>query len=80
MRLPKSILFPCLLLSMWVGLTYAGGKEGAKPVQEGAKPVIEVKESTFDFQQVNEGDVVKHDFQVFNRGDAVLEIKKVKPG
>jgi hypothetical protein len=43
-------------------------------------PVIELPDTTHRFGRVNEGDVVTHDFKVFNRGDAVLEIKKVEPG
>jgi hypothetical protein len=43
-------------------------------------PVIELKDTMYRFERVNEGDVVTHDFKVFNRGDAVLEITKVEPG
>jgi hypothetical protein len=73
MRMLKAILWQCLVLIVWVALTQAaGGKE--------AIPVIEVEESTYDFHQITQGKVVKHDFRVFNRGNAPLEIKNVKPG
>lgn len=69
----KRMLCQCLVLIVWVGLIQAaGGKE--------AVPVIEVEVPTHDFHQVTQGEVVKHDFRVFNRGNAPLEIKKVKPG
>jgi len=43
-------------------------------------PVIELDSPTYAFGQVSEGEVVTHDFKESNRGDAVLEIKEVKPG
>jgi hypothetical protein len=58
---------------LWVGLTQAAGEKEAKPV-------IEVEKPTYDFHKVTEGDVVRHDFRVFNRGNAPLDIKNVKPG
>ena len=63
-----------ILLLVSVGL--------AKPctAEKDKVPVIEVDSTTYEFGQVSEGEVVTHDFKVFNRGDAVLEIKQVKPG
>jgi hypothetical protein len=43
-------------------------------------PVIEIGAPTHNFGQVTEGEVVKHDFRVLNRGRTSLEIKDVKPG
>jgi hypothetical protein len=73
MRVLKGILCQCLILMVWVGLTQAAGEKEAVPV-------IEVGEPTYDFHQVTQGEVVKHDFQIFNRGTAPLDIKNVKPG
>lgn len=73
MRILGSILWGCLVVMVWAGFTQA--KE-----ESGAAPVIEVEMPTYDFKQVSQGEVVKHDFRVFNRGEASLEIKKVKPG
>jgi hypothetical protein len=42
-------------------------------------PVIEVKNPTHDFDQVVQGEVVRHDFRVFNRGKAELKIQHVSP-
>jgi len=73
MRWLKGILCLCTVLAVCVGLTLAaGGKETA--------PVIEVEEPTYDFHQVTQGETVRHDFRVFNRGNKPLDIKKVKPG
>ena len=73
MQVIKRILCQCLILVVWVGLTQAAG-EGE------AVPVIEVEEPTYDFHQVTQGDMVKHDFRVLNRGKAPLQIESVKPG
>jgi len=73
MRVLKSILFQFLGLFIWVGLTLAAGEQSPAPI-------IEIEGADYEFEQVTEGAVVKHDFRVHNRGDAPLEIKKVKPG
>ena len=69
----KGILCQCIVLMVWVGLSLAAGEKEAVPV-------IEVEEPTYDFHQVTEGETIKHDFRVFNRGNALLEIESVKPG
>ncbi|MCF8061637.1 MAG: DUF1573 domain-containing protein [Deltaproteobacteria bacterium] len=43
-------------------------------------PRMLLEETTFDFQEVDEGDVLEHDFIVKNKGNQPLEIKKVSPG
>ncbi len=73
MRVVKTILLALLIGTISAGFSLA--EEGSKTT-----PVVEVEESTYDFKQVSQGEIVKHDFRVFNRGDASLEIKKVKPG
>jgi hypothetical protein len=42
-------------------------------------PRIQLGEKTFDFGPVKEGQVLEHDFKVFNRGDQPLLIEKVSP-
>ena len=69
----KGILCQCIVSMVWVGLSLAAGEKVAVPV-------IEVEKSTHDFHQVTAGETIKHDFRVFNRGNAPLEIKSVKPG
>jgi hypothetical protein len=73
MKLLNKLLYLCLILMLWVGLTQAAGEKEAVPV-------IEVEGASYDFRQVKQGEVIKHDFRVFNRGKASLEIKNVKPG
>jgi len=43
-------------------------------------PSMVLPERSFDFREVEEGKVVEHTFKVLNKGDQVLEIKKVNPG
>lgn len=42
-------------------------------------PVLELGESSYDFGEVPEGDVVSHDFIVKNTGKGELKINKVSP-
>jgi hypothetical protein len=73
MRIFGWMLLGCLVLIILAGFTQAAEEEKALPA-------IEIERSTHDFGQVSQGEVVKHDFRVFNRGTAPLEIKSVKPG
>jgi hypothetical protein len=54
------------------------------PVPGGAEkisaPRMVLEETDFDFQEVEEGEVLEHDFVVRNAGEKPLEIKKVTPG
>jgi len=94
MKVLRGMLCLCLVLVVWVGLIHAAGQdkkapivdkevpviEKKVPVVDKEAPVIEVENATYEFDQVTQGEVVKHDFRVFNRGKAPLEIKSVKPG
>jgi hypothetical protein len=73
MRMRGSILWGFLVLIVWAGYTQAG-------VEKEALPIIEVEMPTYDFGQALQGEVIKHDFRVFNRGTAPLDIKNVTPG
>ena len=73
MRILGAILWGCLFLMVWAGFTQSAQEQEAAPV-------IEVEVATYDFHQVRQGEVVKRDFRVFNRGSALLEIRNVKPG
>lgn len=42
-------------------------------------PVMVIKEPSFDFKEIKEDVTVEHSFRVLNKGDKVLEIKRVKP-
>ena len=87
MKVWKGMLCLCLILVVWVGLVQAAEQDEKAPITpkevpvvEEKVPVIEVENATYDFHQVTQGEPVKHDFRVFNRGEAPLEIKSVKPG
>jgi hypothetical protein len=43
-------------------------------------PSIVLPERSFDFKEVEEGKTVEHSFKVLNKGNEVLEIRKVNPG
>ena len=85
MRFVGAMLLGCLVLMAVAGFTQAAEEQeavAAIEIEEPAKAVaaIEIEEPAYDFRQVSQGEVVKHDFRVFNRGSAPLEIKSVKPG
>lgn len=43
-------------------------------------PELFIKEKSYKADEVMEGTIVEHTYTVFNKGEGVLEIKKVKPG
>ena len=45
--------------------------------QFGSPKIVSMEES-FDFGDIKEGEIVEHDFVIFNRGTDVLEINRVK--
>jgi hypothetical protein len=48
--------------------------------QEIRKPKVSLKEHTYDFKEVMEGDVISHTFTIFNKGNEELRILRVKAG
>ncbi len=83
MRLFRLLFLTCLFLVVYASQVGAEEKNSAKKnaaVGKQGGPVVEVKAPSFNFGTVSRGEVVKHDFQVFNKGDVPLEIEKVKPG
>jgi len=76
MRMRGSIIWGFLVLIVLAGYT---GYTQAEMDKE-ALAIIEVEMPTYDFGRAPQGEVVKHDFRVFNRGAAPLDIKSVKPG
>ena len=73
MRMVSLMVFGSFVVIFWTGFTQAA-------VETEALPIIEVEMPTYDFGRARQGEVVKHDFRVFNRGTAPLDIKSVKPG
>jgi hypothetical protein len=80
MKAMRGMLCLSLVLVVWVGLIQAAEQDKKAPVVDKKVPVIAVDIATYEFDQVTQGETVKHDFRVFNRGEAPLEIKSVKPG
>ena len=72
MRVLSAMVWGCLILMLGAGFVQAAPEKKAVPV-------VEVENPTYEFNRVTQGEVVKHDFPVFNRGTAPLEIKNVKP-
>jgi len=72
-RAGKSGLFLCLVLAFWLGTASA-------VEQENTTPIIEIETPTYNFEEVSQGETVKHTFNVRNTGTAPLQIKGVKPG
>jgi hypothetical protein len=72
-RMFGSMVLGLLVVIVWAGYTHA-------EADKEALPIIEVEMPTHDFGRAQQGEVVKHDFRVFNRGTAPLDIKSVKPG
>ena len=48
--------------------------------QQPTGPQMVIEKNHFDAQIVKEGEIIKHDFSVFNKGGSTLEIEKVRPG
>ena len=59
--------------SPWWGATAAEASE------RGGRPVLEVEEPSYGFGTVAQGTVVRHDFRILNRGDAVLKVLDLVP-
>jgi hypothetical protein len=74
----RALLCGLVALMLWPGFTQ--GAEKQSETEKMAQPDIHVDMPTYDFNQVPQGEVVKHDFRVLNQGNAPLEIKNVKPG
>ena len=43
-------------------------------------PLLKVAEPLYDFGELQEGEVVSHDFTVMNTGVETLQIQDVRPG
>ncbi len=52
----------------------------AAPEEEITGPRLIMKERFFNFQEVQEGDIIEHTFALSNSGSETLVIEEVKPG
>ena len=48
--------------------------------EEISGPRLVIKERIFEHEEVEQGAIIEHTFQVLNEGNETLEIKKVVPG
>lgn len=67
----------CIALLFCLCMTAMPRPCGGQAVQA---PRILIEEPVFDFHEVDEGQIVTHDFIVRNLGNRPLEIKRVAPG
>jgi hypothetical protein len=78
MRLLGAMLSGLAVLILWAGLTQSAQQETA--AEQASVPIIAVETPTYNFHRALQGQVIKHDFRVLNRGSAPLEIRNVKHG
>lgn len=68
----RVFIFLTLIIVIFLCSTVLGQDETA--------PKIFFKEKTFTAEKVMEGTPIVHTYTVYNRGTALLRIKRVKPG
>lgn len=75
----KKIKFILALFFLISGLAVVGYFKAVPGVGEngGNMPRIEISPKTFDFGDIQYGDIVEYDFTVKNVGNEILEIKRV---
>ena len=61
-----------VVLMLWAG--WVQGEE-----KKDVAPRMEVETPMYEFTQVVQGEVLRHDFRVFNKGNAELTLEKVSP-
>ncbi|MDO8663756.1 MAG: DUF1573 domain-containing protein [Candidatus Wildermuthbacteria bacterium] len=68
-----------LILVFIAGLAFLGYTKAIPGADEngGGRPQIEISPATFDFGDIQYGDIVEYDFVVKNTGNEILEIKRV---
>jgi uncharacterized protein (DUF58 family) len=74
-RRMKRVLYWVFFLILWLFLCLP-----ATLAQQATGPRMIIEEKFFNAHQVKEGEIIEHTFTIQNKGDQVLEIKKVNPG
>jgi len=72
-RTGKLLPFLCLILAFWFCAANAAEKQTDVPI-------IDIESPTYEFEEISQGETVRHTFKVRNKGTAPLQIKGVKPG
>lgn len=65
----------CSMLLVFILSSFSFADDAAKN-----GPVAFFPEPRYVFEQTLEGKELQHDFIIMNKGDAMLEVKKVNPG
>lgn len=78
----KILIFLMALIPVAIGGAWAGSAAPSKDDSGAAqqRPKVVFPKIEFTFDALFEGQDIKHDFVIENRGDAPLIIKNVKPG
>ncbi len=71
----KKLLYGIPFLIFWIMVNLTTGW-----AQQAIGPRMVLKEKCFDAKQVKEDEIIEHTFNVLNKGDRPLEIKRVRPG
>lgn len=74
--MPKlKIIIPIIILT--AGLGFVGYFKAISGESTSSSPKIEMLPQTFDFGDIEYGEIVEYDFSVKNAGKEILEIKRV---
>ena len=71
----KRLLRGIFLFMLCLGINLSSSR-----AQEAVGPRMVLEGRIFELKEVDEGEVIEHDFKVLNVGDKPLMIQKVKPG
>lgn len=69
----KPVTFFFLLCFSFLVLT------SASPGKAGTGPKMVIKEKTYNYGEVRQGQTIEHQFKIKNEGDEALKIKRVAP-
>ncbi|MBW2029109.1 MAG: DUF1573 domain-containing protein [Deltaproteobacteria bacterium] len=69
----KPVTFPFLLCFLFLVLA------SASAAKAGTGPKMVIKERTYEYGEVRQGQTIEHQFKVKNEGDEALKIKRVAP-
>ncbi len=81
MRMNRIIIIAAILALLLVGIgSYAAQSDDAASSDSEKAPTAFLPETQWEFESVVDGTAVVHDFVIQNKGDAPLNISKVKTG
>jgi hypothetical protein len=81
MRMNRIIVIAAISALLFVGIgSYAAQSDNARSTDSEKAPKAFLPVTQWEFESVVDGTAVVHDFVIQNRGDAPLNISKVKTG